>query len=101
MDINPDVNYQKSNIDLSQLNLPKNLQENKTATGAAGSELSADTAPGASSVNLSEEGRAASFKFDFNAETENLSKLEALGNSKSFGNAHASISYDKVKHLLD
>ncbi len=98
MDINQDINHQKSTIDLSQLNLPKH----KTAeTQGANSETSTDTAPGASTVSLSEEGRAASFKFDFNATTENLLKMEALGNSKSFGKAHASISYDSVKHLLD
>jgi hypothetical protein len=98
MDINQDINYQKNNLDLSHLNLPKNLPEKKAGEGG---EKTPDTAPGASTVNLSEKGRAASFTFDFNAEADTLSKLESLGKSESFGNAHASISYDKVKHLLD
>jgi hypothetical protein len=52
-------------------------------------------------VNLSEEGRAASFKFDVNATTDNLLKLNALGNSESFAKAHSSISCETVKNLLD
>ena len=102
MDINQDVNYQKHAIDQSQLNLPKHLTENKTAVPqGTGSEILPDTAPGASTVSLSQEGRAASFTFDFNATTDNLLKLDALGNSKSFAKAHASISYENVKTLLD
>ncbi len=102
MDINQDINFQKPTVDLSQLNLPKHLQEKSAAVPqGADSEISTDTAADASTVSLSEEGRAASFTFDFNATNENLLKLEALGNSKSFGKAHAAISYDSVKHLLD
>ncbi|MCP3944106.1 MAG: hypothetical protein GY710_21870 [Desulfobacteraceae bacterium] len=102
MDINQDINYQKHNVDLSQLNLSKLPPESKTVVPqGADSEISTDTASGASTVSLSEKGRAASVTFDFNATPENLLKLEALGNSKSFGKAHASISYDNVKNLLD
>ncbi len=101
MDINQDINYQKHAIDPSQLNLPKHLPENKTVPQGTGSEISTDTAPGASTVSLSQEGRAASFTFDFNATTDNLLKLDALGNSKAFAKAHASISYENVKNLLD
>lgn len=93
MDINQDINYQKHAIDLSQLYSPKHLPENKTAVPqGADSKFSTETPPGASTVSLSEEGRAASFTFDFNATTDNLLKLNALGNSKSFAKAHASIS---------
>ena len=101
MDINQNINSQKNTTDLSQLNLPKHLPENKTVPQGAGSEISTDTALGASTVSLSEKGRAASFTFDFNATTDNLLKLNALGNSKSFAKTHASISYENVKTLLD
>ncbi len=102
MDINPDINYQKRDIDQSQLNLPKQPIEKKTALPqGVGSEISTDIPPGASTVSLSEEGRAASFTFDFNATTDNLLKIDALGNSKSFAKAHASISYENVKDLLN
>ncbi len=101
MDINQDIKSQKHTVDLSQLNLPKYLQQNKTATPqAVDSENSTNTAPGASTVSLSEEGRAASFTFDFNATTDNRLKLDAL-DSKSFAKAHASISYENVQNLLD
>ncbi len=102
MDINQDITSQKHAIDLSQLNLPKHHPGNKiSASQRIESEVSTNTAPGASTVNLSEEGRAASLTFDFNATTENLLKLNALGKSESFAKAHASISYEKVKSLLD
>ncbi len=102
MEINQDINYQKHTIDLSQTNLPKHFPENNAAVPqGAGSKISTDTASGAATVSLSEEGRAASFKFDFNATTDNLLKMEALGNSNSFGKAHASISYENVKSLLE
>ena len=102
MDINPDINYQKRPIDQSQLNLPKQLPKDKTALLHGGdSEISTDIPPGASTVSLSEEGRAASFTFDFNATTDNLLKLDELGYSKSFAKAHSSISYENVKNLLE
>lgn len=101
MDINQDVNNQKSAIDLSQLNLPKHQSNNKVVPQGAGSGILPDTVPGASTVSISEEGRAASITFDFNAATDNLAKLDALGNLKSFTKAHASISYENVKKLLD
>jgi len=102
MDINQTIDYKKNAIDLSQLNLPKHHLENKTMVSKGlDSEVPTDTTPGASTVNLSEEGRAASFTFDFNATADNLLKLEALGNSKTFAKAHASISYEKVKDLLE
>ncbi|MCG8635395.1 MAG: hypothetical protein MI863_16300 [Desulfobacterales bacterium] len=97
MEINQDINYRKNNLDLPQMNQPKDPQEKQAGTST---EKSPADAPGASTVSLSEEGRAASFTFDFNAEAENLAKLEILGKSNSFAKAHASISYDKVKHLL-
>jgi hypothetical protein len=99
MDINPNRNSQKQAIDLSQLPLPNHLP-GKGASAPKEPEISTDT-PGASSVSLSEEGRAASFKFDFNATADNFSKLNALSNSDSFAKAHASISYENVKNLLD
>ncbi len=102
MDINPDINHQKHTIDLSQFNLPKHPQENKTAVPrGAENENPTDTTPDASTVNLSDKGRAASFTFDFNATADNLSKLNTLRNSKSFARAHASISYENVKNLLE
>lgn len=102
MDINPDINYQKRAIDPSHLNLPKQHPEKKTAAPhGVDSKISTDTPTGASTVSLSEEGRAASVTFDFNATTDNLLKLDALKNSKSFAEGHASISYENVKDLLD
>ncbi len=101
MDINPDINYQKRAIDPSKLNLLKKYPEDKTALPqGVGNKISTDIKPGASTVKLSEEGCAASFKFDFNATTDNLLKLNELGNSKTFAKAHASISYENVKSLL-
>lgn len=101
MDINQDMNYQKRTVDLSQLNLPKHLPKNNTAISRkTDSNNSTDALPDASTVSLSEEGRTASLTVDFNAATENLLKLDALGNSKTFAKAHASISYENVKTLL-
>ncbi len=88
MDINLDINYQKRNTDPSQLNLPKQHPKNKTdLPQGVDSKISTDIQPGASTVSLSEEGRTASFAFDFNATTDNLLKLDTLGNSKSFAKA--------------
>jgi hypothetical protein len=99
MEINQNINYQRHTTDQPQSNLEKHLTRNgATAPQGAGSEIPTDT-HGASAVSLSEEGRAASFAFDFNA-PENLSKLNALGKTESFANAHASISYENVKDLL-
>ncbi len=100
MDINPNINSQKSAVDLSQLALQNHLP-GKGASKGPGNDISTDTPIDASFVSLSEEGRAASFKFDFNATADNFSKLDALRNSDSFAKAHASISYEKVKNLLD
>lgn len=101
MDINSDINYQKRTTDLSQLNLPKqHPKNNKDLPQGVDSKIPTDIPPGASTVNLSEEGRAASLTFDFNATTENLLKLDALKNSESFAKAHTAISYENVKHLL-
>ena len=99
MDINQNINSQKSAIDLSQFTKHQNLPDKET-TRKPDSTVS-NASLNASTVNLSKEGRAASFEFDFNATTENLSRLDTLKNSDSFTKAHASISYDKVKHLLD
>ncbi len=102
MDINQNIDYKKNAIDLSQLSLPKHHSENKkTVSQRVDNEVSTDTTPGASTVTLSEEGRVASVTFDFNATADNLLKLDALGNSKSFTKAHATISYEKVKSLLE
>ncbi len=102
MDINPNTNPQKSAIDLSQSNLQKHLPTNRTISPQKeDSEISTATPTGASLVSLSEEGRTASFKFDFNATDDNLSRMNALKHSESFANAHASISYENVKNLLD
>lgn len=57
--------------------------------------------PGASDVELSREGLAASLGVDFAAESHNLGKLEKLGESGGLAMAHATISYENVKHLLD
>ena len=102
MDINPNSNSQKSAIDLSQLGLQSHLPGKGASTPKGpGNDISTDTPIDASFVSLSEEGRAASFKVDFNATADNFSKLDALRNSDSFAKAHASISYEKVKNLLD
>lgn len=100
MEISQDINYQKHNFDPSPLATPLPEKETAVPPGTA-NETPSDTAPGSSLVSLSEKGRAASQTFDFHAEAETLSRLEALGSSKSFANAHAAISYDKVKHLLE
>jgi len=101
MDINPNINPQKSAIDLSQSTLQKHLPTNRTPSlQKAGEEISTGTPPDATFVSLSEEGRAASFKFDFNATADNFSRMNALKHSESFANAHASISYENVKNLL-
>ncbi|MBI9092421.1 MAG: hypothetical protein JEZ12_24660 [Desulfobacterium sp.] len=84
------------------MNIPKHFPENKTAgPQGTGSETSTDTPPDASTVTLSGAGRVASVTVDFNATTDNLLKLDALGNSKSFAKAHGVISYEKVKNLLE
>jgi len=102
MDINQDIDHQKHAIDLTNLNLSKHLPENRTSTPKrVNSKISIDSSPDASTVSLSEEGRAASSTFDFNATADNLLKLEIFGKSKAFAKAHASISYENVKKLLD
>lgn len=100
MDINQNINSQKPAIDLftTHKNLPG---KETTAPTQPGSEISTDTPLNASTVNLSKEGRAASLIVDFNATADNLSKINALRDSESFPKAHASISYENVKNLLD
>lgn len=101
MDINPNINPQKSAIDLSQSTLQKHLPTNRIpAPQNTDSEISTGTPSDAAFVSLSEEGRAASYKFDFNATADNLTRMNALKHSESFANAHASISYENVKNLL-
>ncbi len=102
MDINQDIDRQKTAIDLSQLPLQKHTAGNQpTPSQRAGSEISEPPPLGVSTVKLSQEGRAASVAFDFNATEHNLSKLKALGSSSTIAKAHASISYERVKNLLE
>lgn len=102
MEINQNLNRQKTVIDLTQYPLQKpSADEGATSPQGKVSEISTGTPRGASAVNLSREGRTASLTFDFGATTENLAKLDALGNPETFGRSHASISYEKVKNLLD
>ena len=102
MDINPNKNFQKSAIDLLQLALQNHLPgKGESTPKGPGNDISTDSPIDASFVSLSEEGRTASFKFDFNATADNFSKIDALRNSDSFAKAHASISYENVKNLLD
>ncbi|HCY83964.1 MAG TPA: hypothetical protein DHV36_02390, partial [Desulfobacteraceae bacterium] len=98
MEINPDVSYQKTNIDLSQQGPSHLLPENKAAQakGAAGAPLEKMPA-GAATVSLSDEGRAASLELDFTDETDIFTKMQALGRSTALGKAHASMSYESVK----
>ncbi len=101
MDIKQNINSQKSAIDLSNFTMNKNLPgKGTTPPPQTGSEIS--TTPfNASTVNLSKEGRAASLIVDFNATADNFSKINALGDSEYFPSAHATISYENVKNLLD
>ena len=102
MDINQNIKSQKPAIDLSNFTMNQNLPGKGTTPPAkTSSEVSTDTPLNASTVNLSQEGRAASLIVDFNATADNLSKINALRNSESFPRAHASISYETVKNLLD
>ena len=102
MDISQDINYQKANIDLPHLNQPKQVVENKANVPKSPvADEPSQAKPGAASVSLSEQGRAASLNIDFGSETDILSKMQALGNTGNFGKAHAAISYDNVKHLLE
>ncbi|MCG8615000.1 MAG: hypothetical protein MI802_02180 [Desulfobacterales bacterium] len=102
MEINSDVGYQKANVDLSQQNPSALKPENKAAeVKSPAGETSAKQSSGSSTVSLSDEGRAASMELDFSDEADIFTKMQALGNSNAFGKAHASISYDSVKHLLD
>lgn len=95
MEISQDINYQKQNLDLPQLNPEQNLPQGRGRTDAP------DAPAKAATVSLSDKGRAAASSIDFTAEADTLSQLQALGSSPSFGQAYASVSYDKVKHLLD
>jgi hypothetical protein len=101
MDINQNITSQKTANDLSQFALKNHLPgKRSSASKGTGKEIS--TTPfGSTTVSLSKEGRAASFTVDFNATADNLSKLNVLKNSDSFAKAHSSISYEKVKILLD
>ncbi len=103
MDINQNINSQKQAIDLSNFTKNKNLPDKGTTTPTrTGSEISTDTPPlRAATVNLSQEGRAASLIVDFNSTADNISKINALRDSESFPKAHAAISYENVKNLLD
>lgn len=101
MEINQNVNPQRPGVDMSQFASHPPVPGNKgTAAKEAGNEAAPDTPVDAATVKLSEEGRAASLTLDFNDTGDILSKLETLGKSDIFGKAHASISYEKVKHLL-
>ena len=100
MDINQDINRQKTTIDLSQLPSQERPQGNRlTPSKKAGSEIPPAILT-ASTVSLSPEGRAASVAFDFNATAHNIARLNTLS-PESFAKAHASISYENVKNLLD
>lgn len=100
MDINQNINSQKTANDLSQFGL-KNHFPDKGSSASKGTGKENSTTPGSATVSLSKEGRAASFTVDFNATAYNLSKLNGFKNSDSFAKAHSSISYEKVKNLLD
>jgi hypothetical protein len=101
MDINQNINTKKIAKDLSQFAL-KNHLPGKGESASKGMVKEIFTPPfGSTTVNLSKEGRAASFTVDFNAAADNFSKLNVLKNSDSFAKAHSSISYEKVKNLLD
>lgn len=100
MDINHNINSQKTANDLSQFAL-KNHPPGKGSSASKETGKEILTTPFESTtVSLSKEGRVASFTVDFNATADNLSKLNVLKNSDSFAKAHSSISYEKVKNLL-
>ncbi len=100
MDINQNINTQKTANDLSQFAFKNHLPD-KGESASKGMVKKIATPPGSTTVNLSKEGRTASFTVDFNATADNFSKLNLLKNSDSLAKAHFSISYEKVKNLLD
>ena len=96
MEINQQLNHTTTGTDLS------NFAAKKPAAALREERPSRPVANlGASAVNLSEEGRTASLTFDFHAAPENLARMDALGNSESLAKAHATISYETVRNLLD
>jgi hypothetical protein len=99
MDINQNRNSQKTAKDLSQFAL-KNHPPGKGSSASKGTGKEISTPPGSTTVSISKEGRASSFTVDFNATSDNLSKINVLKNSDSFTKAHSSMSYEKVKNLL-
>ncbi len=82
--------FQKSTLEEETNNMPET--NSSTPLGVL---------PGASDVELSREGLAASQGVDFFAEKDNLEKLTAFGKSGMPATAHAALSYESVKHLLD
>jgi len=101
MDINQNINSQKTAKDLSQFALKNHLSD-KGASESKGTVMEISTTQlGSTTVSLSKEGRAASFAVDFNATADNLSKLNGFKNLDSFAKAHSSISYENVKNLLN
>lgn len=101
MEINQNINPQRPGIDMSQFASNPPVPGNRGAAAKeAGNEAAQDTPVDAATVQLSDEGRAASLTLDFNDTGDILSKLETLGKSDAFGKAHASFSYEKIKHLL-
>jgi hypothetical protein len=100
MDINQNINFQKTANDISQFVL-KNQLPDKGVNTSNETDKETFSPLGSTNVSLSEEGRSASFNVAFNETSENLSKLNELKDSDSFAKLHSSISYEKVKNLLD
>lgn len=104
MDINQTMNSQNLGIDLkppgSHKPLSNERPDSAKAAGTMGSENAAPAQPGAATVNISREGRAAAAAIDFYAMEENLSKLTALGSTDEFARSHAAVSYANVKEFL-
>ena len=96
MEINQQLNHTKTGTDFP------NFAAKKPASAPDEERPSRPVANlGASAVNLSEEGRTASRAFDFNAASDNLARMEALAAPESFAKAHAAISYETVRDLLN
>ena len=104
MDIKQTMNSQNPGIDLNPSGSHKPLSNERPdsakTVGTMGSENTAPAQPGAATVSISKEGRAAAAAIDFYAMEENLSKLTALGSSGEFARSHAAVSYANVKEIL-